>query len=71
MAARLRDLEEATHDGDLAAQVLDTIRKWKHGESQCVTASERAICHVTMHNLINMVFDHDEAAAAVPAEESK
>lgn len=47
-------------DDELAKAVLDTIRKWRHGESQCVTASERAICHVVMHDLINMVFDHDE-----------
>jgi hypothetical protein len=51
---------------EVAAKVLAEIRMWQHGESQCMTASERAICHVTMHNLINMVFDHDEAARGAP-----
>jgi len=45
---------------EAAAKVLETIRRWQHGESQCVTASERAICHATMHGLINMVFEFDE-----------
>lgn len=59
---------------ELATKVVDIVRRWGHGESECVTASERALCHVTMHQLINMVFDFDEGrtvATPAPPDDTK
>lgn len=53
-------------DEELAAEVLKVIRKWSHSESSCVSdPNAREVCRATLHNLIRMVFDHDEPRAAL------
>ena len=58
-------------DDELAIEVLRTIRRWRHSEATCASPAAREVCRATMHNLINLVFDHDESGVVAAEGEAK